>query len=186
MSTDPAQLDITIRQGRYWSMPVIFVDPVYGRQVSDLVITDGSSIVTSETGFTSADDGQLIVTLDGTGIDDGTTLTVIDPTTAQLSAAATGTGTVVAAVAPLDASAWSNHRAQFRRWRSTESDTDPVDFAITTAREQYGAFALTLDDAVTDLMKHSGKWEWAVDDADGHPMPLYEGDAEVILKVAAP
>jgi len=83
------------------SAPVAIIKPTtatsstiqLGRQVTDGVLTSGSTTLTSATAaFTSADNGATAI---GTGIPAGATLTFVNATTATLSAAATASGTGV-------------------------------------------------------------------------------------------
>src|SRR5215831_13754251 len=91
---------------------------VLGRQVTDGVLTSGSTTLTSATAaFTAADNGRPV---SGTGIPAGATLTFVNATTATLSAAATASGTAVTVT--IQSGTTSGYSSYLESWSGTWSD----------------------------------------------------------------
>lgn len=162
----PGRKNITVYQGNDVAKTFMWGEPG-ARKIDDLVITSGSTVATSISArFTTADDDRKIVTQDGTGITDGTTMTYVSATEISLSDPATATATdVKAVVRGMNASAYSGHVAQIRRDEHA-ADVD-AEFQVEDARKAVGVFVLTLANTVTDGMTRGGVWDWQVTGPNG-------------------
>lgn len=169
----PAQRDLEIRRGDTFRERFAFVGPS-GRVIEDLVLTDSATAVTSASGFESTDSELAITSVDGVGIDDGTTLLVTGPTSASLSAAATATRTqVVATIGGYDFSTLTNHLAQIRT--STDAADPSAEFTIDDARADVGIFLLSLTATETAGLPPLGFWDWQAEHPTYGVVTLYEG-----------
>jgi hypothetical protein len=165
MTDLPGRKDINIYRGNDFAKTFAFLEPG-GRGITDLVITSGSTAATSATAnFTSADTGKKIVSIGGTGITDGTTMTYVSSTQVTLSASATATATnVAAAVRGINCSAYSGHAAEMR---ATEDSAVLATFSVDSSRKAVGVFTVSLDATTTAALTLGGVWDWQVTGPNG-------------------
>ncbi len=163
--------DDAIESGADFVKPWCFVEDVLddadpgGRFVEDLVLTDGDSTATSATAdFVSDDTDRKIATPDGLGIDDGTTMTVTNSTTIELSAPATATGTFKASLRALNCSAFTDHKAQVR---NKPGGRLLCEFTVDDSRSDVGVFEFSLAGAATETLSGNGVYDWKVTGPDG-------------------
>ena len=162
----PGRKNLTVREGRDFLQTFAFGEEG-ARKITDLVITNSSTTATSATAeFTSADTGKKLVTVDGTGITDGTTMTYVSATQVTLSAAATATATNVnAIVRGINCSAYTAHAAEWRN--SEDAATTVAAFTVDDSRAAVGVFVLSLTAAQTAAATRSGVWDWKVTGPNG-------------------
>lgn len=163
---DPGVKNFKVRSGNTFRKTFMWGEPG-ARKISDLAITSGSTVATSETAvFTADDDDTKLVVQDGVGVDDGTTITYVSPTEVALSEPATATrNNVKAVVRGMNASAYTGHRAHFKyKW----GPGDPVAvFDVDTSRAAVGVFVISMSASVTETLGKSGVWDWEVTGPDG-------------------
>lgn len=173
----PDEWDIEIPQGADYVDPIVFTEEG-GAVVEDLILTNNAATVSSATApFVASMVGWQVATSDGTGIADGTTiLSVQSATAATLSANASASGTKVAIIGALDASAWADVAAA---WKSSPRSSSSVAITVDDSRADVGFFTLRIADTVTATMSGSGIWDMRAT-IDGDKTVVQRGTGDVI------
>ncbi len=172
----PRRRDIVLRDNADFFFGAGFFEPDGGRAVDDLVLTNGSPIVTSASAaFTTGDDGKKLAVVQAGVVTDGATMTYVDAETVSLSENASvsmvGAG---ASIRALNCSAFTSVGAHVK-YRPGINSAVILELDTDDSRNAVGLFSVSAVSAdIAAAVKSSGHWDWLMDGPDGH-IPWYEG-----------